>query len=88
MLATLRCCPELLDQIPAGTPIDIVGGDGAYDTRQCHAVIAARRTTPSIPPRDGAKPWLQRTAGAAWRNEAIDVIARSSESEDGAQTSF
>lgn len=70
--------PELLDQIPSGTSIDTVGGDGAYDTRQCHAVIAARQATPSIPPRDGATPWPERTPGAAWRNDAIDVIARSS----------
>jgi hypothetical protein len=70
--------PELLDQIPAGTSIGIVGGDGAYDARQCHAVIAAREATPSIPPRDGAAPWPQRTPGAAWRNDALDVIGRSS----------
>ena len=70
--------PELLNQIPSGTSIDTVGGDGAYDTRQCHAVIAARQATPSIPPRDGATPWPERTPGAAWRNDAIDVIARSS----------
>src|SRR5476649_1949718 len=38
--------PELLDQIPTGTPIDTVGGDGAYDTRQCHAAMAARGATP------------------------------------------
>jgi hypothetical protein len=73
--------PELLDQIPSGTPIDIVGGDGAYDTRQCHAVIAAPAATPSIPPRDGAKPWSQRTPGAAWRNDVIEAIARSSRRE-------
>lgn len=70
--------PELLDQIPADTPIGVVGGDGAYDTRQCHAAIAARGATPSIPPRDGAAPWSKRTPGAAWRNGAIDVIGQSS----------
>jgi hypothetical protein len=70
--------PDLLDQIPADKEIAVVGGDGAYDTRQCHAVIAARAATPSIPPRDGAKPWSQRTPGAAWRNDVIDVIAQSS----------
>jgi hypothetical protein len=68
--------PELLDQIPADTPIGVVGGNGAYDTRQCHAAIAARGATPSIPPRDGAAPWSKRTPGAAWRNGAIDVIAQ------------
>jgi hypothetical protein len=41
--------PELLDQIPADTPISVVGGDGAYDTRPCHAAIAARGATPESP---------------------------------------
>ena len=53
-------------------------GDGAYDTHQCHAAIAARGATPSIPPRDGAASWPKRTPGAAWRNGAIDVIGQSS----------
>jgi|SRR5471032_353879 len=70
--------PELLDQIPADTPIGIVGGDGAYDTRQCHAVIAARKASPWFPPRVGANHWSQRTPGAAWRNDAIDVNAQRS----------
>jgi hypothetical protein len=73
--------PELLEQIPADTPIGVVGGDGAYDTRQCHAAIAARGATPSIPPCDGAAPWSKRTPGAAWRNGAIDVIGQSSRRE-------
>lgn len=73
--------PELLDQVPTDTPIDTVGGDGAYDTKQCHAAIAARDAQPSIPPREGAMPWPESTSGAAWRNEAIDAIARSSRRE-------
>ncbi|SPS02343.1 transposase (fragment) [Cupriavidus taiwanensis] len=48
---------DLLDQIPADTPIDTIGGEGAYDSKTCHAEIAARGARPSIPPRDGAKPW-------------------------------
>ncbi len=47
---------DLLDQIPADTPIDTIGGDGAYDSKPCHTEIAARVAKPSIPPRDGAKP--------------------------------
>lgn len=70
--------PELLDQIPADAPIGVVGDDGAYDTRKCHAAIAARGATPSIPPRDGAAPWSKRTPGAAWLNGVIDVIGQSS----------
>src|SRR5476649_2297124 len=38
-------------------------GDGAYDTHQCHAAIAARGATPSIPPRDGAASWPKQPAG-------------------------
>jgi hypothetical protein len=34
--------PELLSQIPADEPIASVGGDGAYDTKACHAAIARR----------------------------------------------
>lgn len=60
---------------------DTIGGDGAYDSKPCHAEIAARGAQPSIPPRDGAKPWSESTPGAAWRNEAIDVIEKSSRRE-------
>jgi hypothetical protein len=72
---------DLLDQIPADVPIDTVGGDGAYDTRQCHDQIEARNAQPSIPPREGAAPWSERTPGAQWRNKAIDAIARSGRGE-------
>ncbi|MEX3591776.1 MAG: transposase [Burkholderia sp.] len=34
---------KLLDQIPHEKQIDVIGGDGAYDTKPCHAAIAARR---------------------------------------------
>jgi hypothetical protein len=73
--------PKLLDQIPADEPIDTIGGDGAYDTKQCHAAIAARDAQPSIPPREAAMPWPANTPGASWRNEAIDAIARSGRQE-------
>ncbi|MCW5223135.1 IS5 family transposase [Verminephrobacter aporrectodeae subsp. tuberculatae] len=46
---------DLLEQIPFGTPIDIVGGDGACDTKACHAQIAACA---------GVMPWPQATLGA------------------------
>jgi len=72
---------DLLDQIPADTPIDTIGGDGAYDSKPCHAEIAARGAQPSIPPRYGAKPWSESTPGAAWRNETIDVIEKRSRGE-------
>lgn len=34
--------PDLLDQIADGQRIGMVTADGAYDTRACHAAIAAR----------------------------------------------
>jgi Transposase DDE domain len=73
--------PDLLDQIPSDTPIEIIGGDGAYDTKRSHATIAARGALPSIPPREGAMPWPESTSGAGWRNQAIDAIAQSGRAE-------
>ena len=43
--------PDLLAQIPEDEPISSVGGDGAYDTRKCHAAIAARDAHAVIPVR-------------------------------------
>ncbi len=45
--------------------------DGAYDTRRCHDVIAARNAHAVIPPRKNAKPWKPTSAGAIARNEAV-----------------
>ncbi|BFG80000.1 hypothetical protein PTKU46_80340 [Paraburkholderia terrae] len=69
--------PRPLDQIPADDPIDTIGDDGAYNTRQCHAAIAARDAQPSIPPREGAMAWSEDTPGGSRRNEAVDAIVRS-----------
>ncbi|KVZ78549.1 transposase [Burkholderia ubonensis] len=67
---------ELLEQIPTDEGLDTVSGDGACDSKPCDAAIAARGATPSIPPRDGAVHWKATVPGAAWRNEAVDTIAR------------
>ncbi|MEX3591940.1 MAG: IS5 family transposase, partial [Burkholderia sp.] len=48
---------KLLDQIPREEQIDVIGGDGAYDTKRCHAAIAARSAIPSIPSREGTVHW-------------------------------
>ncbi len=69
---------ELLYQIPDDELLDVIGGDRAYDTKPCHATIAA---TPSIPPREGAVHWPANTSGATWRNNAVDAIARLSRHE-------
>ena len=62
--------PELLSQIPEDAPIASVGGDGAYDTKACHAAIARRNAHALIPPRKHARAWKNMEAGAASRNEA------------------
>jgi hypothetical protein len=50
-----------------------VTADGAYDTRRCHDVIAARNAHAVIPPRKNAKPWKPTSAGAIARNEAVNA---------------
>ncbi|WP_316157375.1 IS5 family transposase [Cupriavidus sp. BIC8F] len=79
---------DLLDQIPADMPIDTIGGDGAYDSKPCHAAIAVRGAQPSIPPREGAKPWAEHTPGAARRNDVIDAIEKSSRREWKASSGY
>ncbi|RQS38894.1 IS5 family transposase, partial [Burkholderia sp. Bp8986] len=67
---------ELLDQISTEERLETVGGDGTYDSKPCHAAIAARGATPRIPPRDGAVHWKATVRGSAWRNDAVDTIAQ------------
>ncbi|KAF1014339.1 MAG: hypothetical protein E5299_00826 [Burkholderia gladioli] len=67
---------KLLDQMPREKQINVIGGDGAYDTKPCHVAIAARSAIPSIPPREGGAHWPADLPGAAWRNGAVDAIAR------------
>ena len=68
--------PELLSQIPEDEPIASVGGDGAYDTKACHAAIARRNAHALIPPRKNARAWKSTEAGAASRNEALRACQR------------
>ena len=68
--------PELLVQIPVGEAIASVSGDGAYDTRACHAAINARNAQAVIPPRSNGKPWKATEHGASARNEALRACRR------------
>ncbi|CAB5688113.1 IS5 family transposase [Achromobacter xylosoxidans] len=68
--------PELLSQIPPDEPIASVGGDGAYDTKACHAAIALRNAQAIIPPRKNARAWKGTQAGASSRNEALRACQR------------
>ena len=68
--------PELLDQIPPEQEIGSVTADGAFDTRKCHDVIAARGAVAIIPPRKNAQFWKPDTAGSIARNETLRISKR------------
>ena len=68
--------PKLLEQIPPEEPIGTVTADGAYDTRSCHAAIAAREATPVIPTRRNGRPWQETTPGAQARNDILRASRR------------
>jgi transposase len=63
--------PDLLAQIPRDEQILSVGGDGAYDTRACHAAIAERGAEAVIPVRRNGQPWTKDGPGVDARNEAL-----------------
>ena len=68
--------PDLLAQIPAGEKIISVGGDGAYDTRNCHAAIAGRGADAVIPVRRNGRPWTKDGPGVEARNETLRTTKR------------
>ena len=69
--------PELLAQSHRETKVEVVTGDGAYDTIAVRAAIAERGALAVIPPVEGAVHWPASQAGAPERNEAIEHMARS-----------
>lgn len=68
--------PELLKQIEPDEAIASVSADGAYDTKTCHAAIAARGAMAVIPPRKNAQVWKGDGAGAQVRNAAVAACKR------------
>ena len=68
--------PEPLAQIPLDELVASVDGDGAYDTKVCHAAIAQRGAQAVIPLRKNARPWRQTLEGAGARNEALRACQR------------
>lgn len=68
--------PDLLGQIPEDETILSVGGDGAYDTRNCHAAIAGRGAEPVIPVRRNGKAWIKDDPGVDARNETLLAMKR------------
>ena len=66
--------PELLTQV--ATPMATVTGDGAYDTKACHAAIAAVGAVAIIPARKNAWLWKKYPPGAETRNEIVKATQR------------
>ena len=68
--------PGLLAQIPVQERIGSVTADGIYDTKGCHAAIAARGADAIIPPRRNARDWKGHDPGLLVRNEALRACKR------------
>lgn len=68
--------PDLLAQIPEDETILSVGGDGAYDTRNCYAAIAGRGADAVIPVRRNGKAWTTDDPGVEARNETLRAMKR------------
>ncbi|MFT7402567.1 MAG: hypothetical protein ACI83N_002171 [Hydrogenophaga sp.] len=68
--------PELLAQILPDEAVASVSGDGAYDTKACHAAIVQRGAQAGTPPRKNGKPWKATLMGASVRNEALKACHR------------
>lgn len=71
-----RSAADLLAQIPEDETIVAVGGDGAYDTRGCHAAIDVRGADPVIPVHRNGKAWTEGGPGVKARNETLHVLKR------------
>ncbi len=67
---------ELLSQLPPKTVLASLGGDGAYDNRRVYRVTHAYGAELVVPPRRGGKPWQDKTAWAASRNDKLAAIQR------------
>lgn len=68
--------PDLLDQIPPDQEIGTVTGDGAFDTRRCHAAIHARGGTAIIPIRKNGRFWKEDCPAARARNDILRTTRR------------
>lgn len=75
-LAMAPTLPDLLAQIAGDERILSVGGDAAYDTRDCYAAIAGRGADPVIPVRRNGQPWTKDGPGVDARNEALHATKR------------
>lgn len=53
-----------------------VGGNGAYDTRECHAAIAGHGADPVILVRRNGRTWTKDGPGVVARNETLRAMKR------------
>ena len=67
-IADNEVLPTLLN--PLRRKIEQVSGDGAYDTRECHALLKNKGIKATIPPRKNAALWEEGHA----RNEAVEAL--------------
>lgn len=68
--------PDLLDQIPPDQEIGTVTGDGAFDTRRCHAATHARGAAAVIPIRRNGRFWKEDCPAARARNDILRTTRR------------
>lgn len=68
--------PHLLDRIPPDEQIDTVTGDGAHDTRRCHAAILERGGAAVIPIRRNGRQWREGRPAAKARNGILRATQR------------
>lgn len=68
--------PDLLDQIPQDEQIGTVTGDGAFDTRRCHAAILKRGGVAVIPIRKNGRRWKEDCPAARARNDILRTTQR------------
>lgn len=67
-IADNEVLPTLLN--PLRRDIEQVSGDGAYDTRECHALLKKKGIKGTIPPRKNAALWEEGHP----RNEAVEAL--------------
>ena len=67
-IADNEVLPTLLN--PLRREIEQVSGDGAYDTRECHALLKKKGIKATIPPRKNAALWEEGHP----RNEAVEAL--------------
>lgn len=68
--------PDLLDQIAPDQEIGTVTGDGAFDTRRCHAAILVRGGTAIIPIRKNGRFSKEDCPAARARNDILRATRR------------